>query len=94
MSKDRRGSYGNPRTSNHYGASGGRTGTDLNMFRTKDRMGFDYEIVNRCEAHEGRSQQGISRHRRDDKKTADELSGAAAKRAKGEVTLAKFSWDE
>ena len=88
------GDFGNMRTGAHYGASGGQTGTKLNVFRTKDRMGFDYEVLNRCEAHEGASICTVQKRRAQGKKTADEISGAAAKRAKGEVTLAKFSWDE
>ena len=72
----------------------GRVGTNLNMVHTKDRMGFDKEVVARCQTHEGKCIDTVYKHRRADKKAADELSGETAKRAKAGVTLQKFSWDE
>ncbi len=87
----RGGKYGDTKNS-HTGY--GRVGATQQMVFTKDKMGFDLEVIERCGKHEGKCIDTVYKHRRHDKRAADELSGETQKRAKAEVTLPKFSWDE
>ncbi len=78
----------------HSSSSGGRIGTRSRTIYTKDAMGFNLEVMKRCQAHEGKSQDTVWRHRKKDREARDELSGETAKKAKAEVTVPKFSWDK
>ncbi len=72
----------------------GGTGTPLRFIKTKDKMGFNLEALDICDANKSLSESTIWRHRRRDRKVRDELSSDKARRSKNEVTLPKFSWDK
>ena len=88
---NRPGNYGNAK---HPSTGSGRIVTNQQMVFTKEKQGFDREVVSRCQAHEGKCHDTVYKHRRKDREARDELSGETARKAKAEVTLPKFSWDK
>ncbi len=73
---------------------GGRIGTQAQSIQTKDKMGFDLEVLNRVDRRKNLSEHSIRVARKRDQRVRDELSGEPDKKAKAEITLPKFSWDK
>ncbi len=72
----------------------GKIGTQARLIRTKDKMGFNLEALDICDANKSLSESTIWKRRRKEREVSDELSGDKARRSKQGVTLPKFSWDK
>ncbi len=72
----------------------GKIGHEMGIIQsTKDELGFDRELVDRCSAYEGSTAAGIKNAREKKSRVRRELSGERDKQIKNAVTLAEFSWD-
>ena len=60
---------------------------------TKDKMGFDHEILDACDRHKNHKTDTIRKILKRDEWVRGELSGEAARNSRQSVTLPKFSWD-
>ena len=74
------------------GAAGGRCGTQTRTRITKDKMGFDYEVLDTINRHGSKSIRQIYRDKAKNKHLDDELSGKEATDARKKVTLPYLKW--